>query len=743
MASLSIVRAFTKFEMASLARMMLVALFCASLGAAALGKSDRWPSCRGADPDVRIVGCTEIIARGSRETKRNRITAYINRGSAYRAKGDFNRATADLDKALKLNPKLPLALTERASIYSTKGDPDRAIADYTRALKLDKNLAAAYIGRARAYRGKGDFDKALADFNEALRLNPESASLHLDRGAVYEAKGDLDRAVADYGQAIEQDPKLAIAYNNRGLAFSAKGEFDKALADFSKAAELDPKFADAFLNRAKAYRGKHDLEHACQDLEGALKLDPQLASAKEALDDVNRLTAESAPHPTPAHGSANLPWPLALPFAGMLLSIALGPIVVRQWWHIHYEKAAAFWAILTLGGLAAVTGPSAAAAGFVHSMMHEYLPFILMLFALYTAAGGISVEGKLSGSPLVNTAILAIGSTAASIIGTTGASMILIRPLIRANSSRKFNAPHVVVFFIFLVSNIGGVLTPLGDPPLFLGYLEGVDFFWTTRTLWPETLFAVGVLLAIFFVIDSYIYRRNPPAIKTAARKLRIGGLVNVPLICIAIVAIYASGMWHPGIGFEVLGTRIELQNIIRELVMVLVGLASLRLTSRRIRAVNGFEWEPIREVAYLFAGIFTCIIPVMAMLHAGANGPFSPIIGMLTHGDGTPNNAVYFWTTGLLSSFLDNAPTYLVFFNLASGDPAALMGPLAETLAAISLGAVFLGANTYIGNAPNFMVYAIARRAGVNMPGFFPYMIWAAVILLPVFALVAWLFLT
>jgi Na+/H+ antiporter NhaD/arsenite permease-like protein len=440
---------------------------------------------------------------------------------------------------------------------------------------------------------------------------------------------------------------------------------------------------------------------------------------------------------------ASLPWPLALPFAGMLLSIALGPLVVKEWWHIHYEKAAAFWAILSVAGLVASTGIGPAAAGVVHSMEVEYLPFILMLFALYTAAGGISVEGRLPASPLVNTSILALGAAMASIIGTTGASMILIRPLIRANSARGFNT-HVVVFFIFLVSNIGGVLTPLGDPPLFLGFLQGVDFFWTTRALWPAALFTVVVLLLIFFLVDSYFYRREksaPPAI-AGAGKLRVSGLVNVGLIGIVVLAIVASGVWHPAIGFDVLGTRIELQNLIRELFMVLVGLASLRLTSQSVRAANGFEWEPIREVAYFFAGIFICIIPVMAMLQAGTKGPFSAVITALAHADGTPNNAVYFWATGLLSSFLDNAPTYLVFFQLAGGDPLVLMGPLSKTLTAISLGAVFMGANTYIGNAPNFMVYAIARRAGVKMPGFFPYMIWSGAILLPVFAAVTWLFL-
>ncbi|MGH6812724.1 MAG: sodium:proton antiporter [Methylocella sp.] len=439
---------------------------------------------------------------------------------------------------------------------------------------------------------------------------------------------------------------------------------------------------------------------------------------------------------------ARLPWPLALPFAGMLLSIALGPLAVKEWWHIHYEKAAGFWAILALGGLIAVAGVPAAAAGFVHSMAREYLPFILMLFALYTTAGGIWVEGRLHGSPSVNTTILALGTVIASIIGTTGASMILIQPLIRANSARPFNA-HVVVFFIFLVSNIGGVLTPLGDPPLFLGYLKGIDFFWTTRALWPQALFAAGVLLALFFLADSYFYRReeSPPPAGTAAVKIRVSGLVNIGLIGIAILAIVASGFWRPGVGFEVLGTRIELQNLIREAVMVAVGLASLRLTNPSLRAANGFEWEPIREVAYLFAGIFICIIPVMAMLEAGAKGPFSAAINILAR-DGTPDNAVYFWATGVLSSFLDNTPTYLVFFQLAGGDPVALMGPLAKTLTAISLGAVFMGANTYIGNAPNFMVYAIARRAGVNMPGFFHYMIWSGAILFPIFAAITWLFL-
>lgn len=481
----------------------------------------------------------------------------------------------------------------------------------------------------------------------------------------------------------------------------------------------------------------------------AKKAPSRMATAIVALIGAGAFLALAGPAAaTETLDGARLPWLLALPFAGILLSIALGPLVVTEWWHIHYEKAAALWASLTLAGLAYVEGPAAAAAAFAHIMALDYLPFILMLFALYTAAGGISISGRLAGSPLVNCAFLVSGAALASLIGTTGASMILIRPLIRANESRRGFKAHVFVFFIFLVSNIGGALTPLGDPPLFLGFLQGVGFFWPAASLWPETLFAVGMLLAIFFAIDSYFYYRenrdrrlNKPHDHGSATALKVGGLVNIWLIAAAILAIIASGLWRPGVGLDLFGVRIEVQNALRESVMICVGLASIALTDSRRRAENGFDWEPIKEVAYLFAGIFVCVIPVMAMLRAGADGLFGPAILLLDHKDGSPNNAAYFWATGLLSSFLDNAPTYLVFFGLAGGNPNELMGPLGKTLAAISLGAVFMGANTYVGNAPNFMVYAIARRSGVKMPSFFGYMLWSGAILLPLFAAVTWLF--
>jgi Na+/H+ antiporter NhaD/arsenite permease-like protein len=448
----------------------------------------------------------------------------------------------------------------------------------------------------------------------------------------------------------------------------------------------------------------------------------------------------------PAHAAGldgRLPVVLALPFAGMLLSIALGPLLFAHVWHAHYGKIAALWAALAVLGLAMVSGAGPTAAAAWHTLALEYVPFLIMLFALFTIAGGFVVEGNLHGSPAVNTTFLGIGALSASLVGTTGASMILIRPLLRANDDRLHNA-HTIVFFIFLVSNIGGALTPLGDPPLFLGFLRGVDFFWTLKHLWPESLFAVATLLIVFFALDSRLYRKEGhlPRDPTPDSPLVFRGRVNLLLLGAVIAAIILSGVWKPGVEWTLFGVRVELQNVVRDIVMIAAALASLALTPKDLRERNGFSWDPIIEVAKLFAGIFLAIIPVMAMLQAGRQGPFAGLLDALSTADGRPHDGAYFWATGALSSFLDNAPTYLVFFELAGGDPARLMGPMASTLAAISLGAVFMGAVTYVGNAPNFMVYAIARQAGVTMPGFFGYMLWSIGILAPLFIAVHLIFL-
>jgi Na+/H+ antiporter NhaD/arsenite permease-like protein len=438
----------------------------------------------------------------------------------------------------------------------------------------------------------------------------------------------------------------------------------------------------------------------------------------------------------PALPGAAMNWPWALPFIGILLSIATGPLLFASIWHRHYGKIAFAWAVLTLLPLALAFGAPASAAAFVHAALAEYLSFIVLLFSLYVVAGGILITGDLRGTPATNTGILAFGTAIASIVGTTGAAMILIRPLIRANAQRPRNA-HVVIFFIFLVANIGGALTPLGDPPLFVGFLRGVGFFWTAQHLWLQTLIVAVLLLAIFFALDTWIARGEPKTPANASPEpLWLHGGINIALIALIIAAILVSATWKPGIAFDVYGTHVELQNALRDLALVLIALASLWLTKEEHRAANGFTFEPIREVAILFAGIFVTIIPVMAVLQAGPRGVFAFLLQAVTANDGSPHEAAYFWLTGVLSGFLDNAPTYLVFFELAGGDAAQLMGPLSGTLAAISMGAVFMGALTYIGNAPNLMVYAIAGEQGVRMPSFFGYLLWAVCVLGPLLLL-------
>jgi Na+/H+ antiporter NhaD/arsenite permease-like protein len=434
-----------------------------------------------------------------------------------------------------------------------------------------------------------------------------------------------------------------------------------------------------------------------------------------------------------------------VPFAGILLSIAILPLAATHFWHHHFGKVSLFWALAFVVPFALVHGPSTAGAEVVHTALLEYIPFIILLFALFTVAGGILVTGNLHGSPGVNTAMLGIGTLIASWVGTTGASMVLIRPLLRANDNRRYNV-HTVVFFIFLVSNIGGSLTPLGDPPLFLGFLKGVDFFWTTTNLLAKTILIAAILLIVFYFLDRWFYAREDnlpkkmdPTPDTESVGLR--GMQNLPLLLAIIGAILLSAYWKPGIEFNVYGTPVPLQSVVRDVLLVAIALVSLKITPEYIHKRNGFDWGPIAEVAKLFAGIFVTIIPAIAILRAGSDGAMAPLVALVTDDAGQPNNVWYFWLTGILSSFLDNAPTYLVFFNLAGGDPQELMGPMAATLAAISAGAVFMGANSYIGNAPNFMVLSIAKHAGVKMPSFFGYMGWAAVFLTPCFVLVTVLF--
>ncbi|MFM2054010.1 MAG: hypothetical protein RL456_2047 [Pseudomonadota bacterium] len=427
---------------------------------------------------------------------------------------------------------------------------------------------------------------------------------------------------------------------------------------------------------------------------------------------------------------AALPAVWAVPFAGILLSIALCPLLMPAVWHHHYGKIAAAWSLAFLVPFAAVHGAGVAGATLVHALVAEYIPFIILLTALYTVAGGIYLRGNFHGSPGFNALLMAIGAVLASFMGTTGASMLMIRPVIRANDNRRHNA-HVIIFFIFIVSNAGGSLTPLGDPPLFLGFLKGVEFFWTVKHIFPETLFLVGALLAIFLAIDTWMYRREGITRADPTpddRTFGIEGGVNLALLGVVVALVLMSGIWKPGTGLDVAGTPVGLEQLARDAGLLAVTFASLALTPKAARAGNQFNWAPMEEVAKLFAGIFLTIAPVLAMLKAGTAGAFAPVVQAVTGPDGQPIPAMYFWASDL------------VFFNLAGGDPATMMTTLAPVLAAISAGSVFMGANSYIGNAPNLMVKAIAEDRGVKMPSFFGYMAWSFGILVPLFVVMTFI---
>ena len=453
---------------------------------------------------------------------------------------------------------------------------------------------------------------------------------------------------------------------------------------------------------------------------------------------ITSLTAGTAGAPHLDGGDLSILW--VIPFAGILLSIALLPLIASDFWHHNFGKISAFWATLFVLPFMLSQGLSITIYEVLHVGLLEYIPFIILLLALFTISGGVQLTGSLVGTPIMNTAIIFVGTLLASWMGTTGAAMLLIRPLLRANKDRKHKV-HVVVFFIFLVANIGGSLTPLGDPPLFLGFLKGIDFFWTTKAMFIPMLFMVVSLLIIFYIYDTVQYKKEGELpTSTSSEKIGLKGSFNLLLIVGVVCSVLLSGFWKPHIEFTVYHVHVELQNIIRDILLLCLAYASWKYTAKEIRQANEYTWFPIQEVAKLFAGIFITIIPAIAILKAGTSGALAGVINSVSSDSG-PVNHMYFWLTGILSSFLDNAPTYLVFFNTAGGDAQVLMGELSQTLLAISAGAVFMGANTYIGNAPNFMVKSIAESSGIEMPSFFGYFLYSLVILFPLFGIVSLLF--
>lgn len=431
-----------------------------------------------------------------------------------------------------------------------------------------------------------------------------------------------------------------------------------------------------------------------------------------------------------------------VPFGGILMSLAFIPLISPQFWHRRYVTILMGWIITFLVSCAATEGLVSTLHMLVDAMLHHYIPFMALITVLFTVGGGIHIKMKGKASPSINTGILSLGGLLANIIGTTGASMLLIRPFIALNKHRLYKT-HLIIFFIFMVSNIGGVLTPLGDPPLFIGFLNNVDFFWTTKNLIVPFLLVGGSVLAVFWLIDHYYFYHDPsvpdPAHTHGEARIQVKGSFNLIFLSVAIAAILFESMVTDSPHALLFGLAINLSALGRDLLLLSMAFLSWKLTSPQIHKDNQFTWEPLEEVALIFLGIFITVIPALSMLKAGDSGPLKDLIH-LANPNNIPNSSLYFWLTGILSAFLDNAPTYLIFFNMAGGDAKLLMNEGANILAAISTGAVFMGALTYIGNAPNFMVRSIAVRSHVKMPGFLGYILWSSSILLPIFVCFSWL---
>ena len=425
-------------------------------------------------------------------------------------------------------------------------------------------------------------------------------------------------------------------------------------------------------------------------------------------------------------------WQFCIPFAGLLLCIAVLPLVKPEWWEKNQPLAVAIWSLLFVIPYAISYGAGTAAETVLECVVNDYLTFIVLLFGLFCVAGNITLDGDLAGSPRVNTGFLLFGTLLSSCIGTTGASMLMVRPMIKMNSWRKHKS-HIMIFFIFLISNMGGCLTPIGDPPLLMGFMRGVPFFWSMH-LFPILIFNMAILLTVFYFLDRRAYRKDiasgqKPDISKPGTQLKINGLHNVIFLIMIVAAVILSGML-PSLpafqdaagnvrGMHIFGeVQLSYPSFIEIALILLAAFLSFRTTNPQIRTENHFTWGAIKEVAVLFIGIFITMQPALMLLKAmgpklGITEPFQ-----------------MFWATGMLSSFLDNTPTYLVFLTTAgtlgfTQGIATTVGMIpVKMLTAISCGAVFMGANTYIGNAPNFMVKSISDENGIRMPSFFGSMV-------------------
>jgi Na+/H+ antiporter NhaD/arsenite permease-like protein len=414
-----------------------------------------------------------------------------------------------------------------------------------------------------------------------------------------------------------------------------------------------------------------------------------------------------------------------LPFVGVLLSLALGPLLCPRVWHHHLGKIMLGWGLGAVFGLSVFMTPSGLFLKLMGVFINEYFPFMCFIGALYVISSNLTLTLHGTASAGRNTLILLAGALAANVMGTLGASLVFIRPFLKLNQGRPHQT-HLIVFFILIVSNCGGCLTPLGDPPLFLGYLNGVSFLWTAQALWAPFMLVVGSLLILFYVLDywyGHAHKARQPL------RIQLTGAVHALLLGAFILTLLLIPLWECN-NCHVKGVEIDTKSLLRD--AVLGGLAGISwMLSRRQGFLKLYSWAPFVEVAKVFAAIFVCVVPIFKMLNHDGPHALTFLIEALSPG-GNPSAASYYWITGILSAFLDNAPTYLLFFHLAGGDAVSLMTTQKILLQAISLGAVFFGAMTYIGNAPNFMVKALAEEYEIQAPSFGAYMLWAAALLGP-----------
>lgn len=422
----------------------------------------------------------------------------------------------------------------------------------------------------------------------------------------------------------------------------------------------------------------------------------------------------------------------AVPFLGIIFSMSFMPLLCPNFWHKHSIYVPAFWTLLYLFFIGYVFSPEHIFAATYEPIFDHYIPFIILIASLYVVSGGIYIDFPRSNGPMFNVTFLFFGSLLSGVIGTTGAATLLIRPLLRANMHREYKT-HILVFFIFLIANIGGISTPLGDPPLFIGFLEGVDFFWFAKHLYQYQFATTLILCFIFFTMDMFLLRSElhiPPKDVERDHYIVFRGKRNIVLIlCILATVVFCNFKET----FVLFGEHFLYASLLRNSILLLIIVVSLLITPPSIREKNAFSLEPITEIINLFASIFITVTPIISMLHQGTEGPLKFIFDWIAPG-GTVVAAKCFWASGLLSSILDNAPTFLIFFHMLSGNAHELMTVKAQLLTAISISTVFMGAITYIGNAPNLMVRSIAANYGIKAPSFMGYMVWSLAFLVPIF---------